>query len=220
MSLGIQRCLVVFAHPSRASLNGAILDAFLAGLGEAGIESRVRDLNAIGFGAVLTEEERIASFGGVVPPDCQAEQEHVLWADALAWIYPAWNFSMPAILKGYIDRAFLIPGFAFRSDPSGVDYLGGNLTHKRAQIIQTLGSSLDSAYRYNAVSTYVQGAVSTLQYAGIRDVQVEQLFNLYRETEKDSPGIVSILTRARTLGRTMNNPLGRGIQTASTSPRD
>lgn len=220
MSLGIRRCLVVFAHPSRTTLNGAILDAYLAGLADAGIEARVRDLNALAFAPVLNEEERIASFGGVVPPDCAEEQAHVLWADALTWIFPAWNFSMPAILKGYIDRAFLIPGFAFRSDPTGVEYLGGNLTHKRAQIIQTLGSSLESAYRFNAVSAYVQGAVSTLHYAGVRDVQVEQFYNLYRETDPGSPGVRAILDRARSLGRELDLGPRRGVQTASTSPRD
>jgi putative NADPH-quinone reductase len=212
MKLGIQRLLVLYAHPSHRGLNGAILDAFLEGIGEAGIEHRLRDLNAIGFKAVLDEAEWVDGFAGKVPPDCLAEQEQVLWADAMAWIFPAWNFSLPAILKGYLDRAFLIPGFAFDSDPDGVVYRGGLLKHKKALIIQTLGGSLQTGYRFGNVSDYCQAAVSSLHYAGIRNTHVAQFWNLYKETAKDSPEVLRILELVRGLGREFDRETVAGVQ--------
>lgn len=216
--LGIERVLVVFAHPSRASLNGAILDTFLEGLSEAKIEHRLRDLNAIGFNPVVDEAEWVAGFEGKVPPECQEEQAHVLWADAIAWIFPAWNFTLPAILKGYLDRVFLIPGFSFASDETGSTYQGGLLKHKKALIIQTLGGALQTGYRFGNVSDYVQAAVSSFHYAGIRNVQVEQFWNLYRETTRDSKSIKRVLTRSRQLGERFDDVCLDGVQFVSTRP--
>ena len=168
--MGIERVLVVFAHPSRDSLNGAILQAYLEGLEEARLDYRLRDLYAIGFNPVLDRDEWMGGFAGKVPPDCAEEQEHILWADALTWIFPAWNFGLPAILKGYLDRVFLIPGFSFQSDDTGSTYHGGLLGHKKALIIQTLGGDLQTGFRFGNVSGYAQTATSSFYYAGLRHV--------------------------------------------------
>jgi len=47
-------------------------------------------------------------------PDLLKAQELIKWADHLVWIYPVWWGSIPAIMKGFIDRVFL-PGFAFQT---------------------------------------------------------------------------------------------------------
>ncbi len=51
-------------------------------------------------------------------PCLQDWQAHVKWANHLCWAYPYWWGSMPAKMKGVIDRAFL-PGFAMRYHETG-----------------------------------------------------------------------------------------------------
>lgn len=200
-SLGIKRLLVVYVHPAREeSLSGAILDAFVDGVARAGIEARVRDLYLLNFNPVVSKQDWFDGFVGKVPKDCEAEQEHVLWADALAFVAPAWNWSMPAMLKGYLDRAFVIPGFSFDSDPNGNTYKGGKLTHKKALIVQTLGGTLQTGFRFGNVADYAQGLVSAMHYCGIRNTHVQQFWNLYKQT-KESPGMAPLIERCRTLGQ-------------------
>lgn len=35
-----------------------------------------------------------------------AEQEKLLWADTIIFQFPLWWYTMPAILKGWVDRVF------------------------------------------------------------------------------------------------------------------
>jgi putative NADPH-quinone reductase len=69
-------------------------------------------------------------------PDLLAAWEKILWAEHLVWIYPIWWGSMPAILKGFIDRLFLL-GFAFKKKENSV-WWDKLLTGKSARIITTL----------------------------------------------------------------------------------
>lgn len=46
-------------------------------------------------------------------PDLLDAQAKLKWADHVVWIYPVWWSSVPAIMKGFIDR-ILLPGFAFK----------------------------------------------------------------------------------------------------------
>lgn len=215
-SLGLQKLLVVYTHPAREeSLSGAVLEAFVEGAKSAGLEVRVRDLYALNFNPVVSKQDWFDGFVGKVPPDCETEQAHVKWADALCFIQPAWNWSMPAMLKGYLDRAFVIPGWSFKSDATGATYEGGLLTHQKALVLQTLGGNLKTAYRFGNVSDYAQGLVSALQYTGIRNVQVQQFWNLYKQT-RDAPGMPALLERCRHLGATFDEQDDDFVQSVST----
>src|SRR5690606_11737672 len=133
------RTLVVIAHPDPNSFNQAINTHLVAALEEQNHQVRVRDLYALGFDPVLSLEElqRYDSQEGDVPAEVKAEQDEILWADHLIFIYPTWWWSMPAVMKGYFDRVF-IPGFAFEADDQGIK---GLLAGKKAWIIQTTGSN-------------------------------------------------------------------------------
>ena len=67
----------------------------------------------------------------------QAQQD-IESADALTVIYPLWWLSMPAILKGYIDRVFA-RGFAIESRQGQVH---GLLTGKKCVLVTLSGSPL------------------------------------------------------------------------------
>jgi NAD(P)H dehydrogenase (quinone) len=135
------RTLIVIAHPDPDSFNQAIKTQLVAALNEQNHWVKVRDLYALEFNPVLSFDElkRYDSQEGEVPIDVKAEQDEILWADHLIFIYPTWWWSMPAVMKGYFDRVF-VPGFAFEAVDQGIK---GLLEGKRAWIIQTTGSDQD-----------------------------------------------------------------------------
>jgi len=116
------RVLIVYAHPEPASFNAALRDAAVDVLRAAGHEVTVSDLYAQGFDAVagpadvvsrqneavfnLGMEQMHAAQAGAFAPDVQAELDKLLAADLLILQFPMWWFSMPAILKGWVDRVF------------------------------------------------------------------------------------------------------------------
>ncbi|MGD8190426.1 NAD(P)H-dependent oxidoreductase [Brevibacillus ginsengisoli] len=100
-------CLLVIAHHNPQSFNHAILHTISDELASAGHSVQIRDLYQLDF------EARFKPTPGSVQEDVGAEQEHILWADVLVYIYPTWWASMPAILKGYIERVFAY-GFAYK----------------------------------------------------------------------------------------------------------
>ena len=79
-------------------------------------------------------------YGQVQPleADLITAQETIRWADALVFVYPTWWGSVPALMKGFVDRTFL-PGFAFkyRDNSSLWDRL---LTGRSARLLVTMDS--------------------------------------------------------------------------------
>jgi NAD(P)H dehydrogenase (quinone) len=132
------RVLVVHAHPVETSYSAALDAAVVAALGQAGHTVDHLRLYADGFDAVLSREERIAyhDVPGNLTPAIAPHVERVRAADALVFVYPVWNFGMPAILKGWFDRVF-VPGVAF-------DMRGGTLVRvlppkRKVAVVTTYG---------------------------------------------------------------------------------
>lgn len=155
------KVLWVFAHPEGKSLNGSLKDFGVAQLRAAGHQVQVSDLYAMRWKAVadaadFTDSEpgvrlnyAASSYrgfkAGTQASDVADEQAKITWADAVILQYPLWWFSVPAILKGWLDRV-LAAGWAYRvmdpADPKrSLRYGDGNLTGKRGMIICTTGAS-------------------------------------------------------------------------------
>ena len=153
------KILLVFAHPEPRSLNGALRDVAIRELKAQGHEVRVSDLYAQGWKSEidradflpLAVDERLkpasaskqAFDAGALTDDVKAEHEKLLWADMLILQFPLWWFTMPAILKGWVDRVYA-RGFAYgvgeHSDRRWGDRYGeGILAGKRAMLIVTTG---------------------------------------------------------------------------------
>jgi NAD(P)H dehydrogenase (quinone) len=62
------------------------------------------------FNPILIYDHRKIS--GLEPLLVQIKQD-ILWANHLVFVYPNWRATFPAILKGFIDRFFVL-GFAFK----------------------------------------------------------------------------------------------------------
>lgn len=130
--------LIIYAHPNENSLNHHLLQTVVKSLQAENHEIIVRDLNQIRFNPVLSIEDMQGQRIGQVSDDVKAEQNFILWAEHITFIYPIWWTGMPAIMKGYIDRVFSY-GFAYRYD-QGVQK--GLLAGKKTVIINTHGKSL------------------------------------------------------------------------------
>lgn len=143
--------LIVHAHPEPQSFTTSMLHTAVEELGKAGHEVRVSDLYAMNWNPVASAadfgerknpdyltyalEQRHGYENGTIAADIMAEVEKLKWADLLILNFPLYWFSVPAILKGWIDRVFL----------SGVCYGGmrfydnGGLKGKKALLSFTLG---------------------------------------------------------------------------------
>lgn len=110
---------VVFAHPTRVSFTGAVLDAFCAGLEAAGHTFEIGDLYRMDFISDMDIDQYRRETGGdpgaPVPADVLREQEKIARADALVFIYPVWWSDCPARLKGWFDRVWTY-GYAYTYD--------------------------------------------------------------------------------------------------------
>ncbi len=131
--------LVVVAHPVEDSLTMALARAYAAELLALGHGERIYDLYRMGFSPVLTAAELTpAGAGGGPAADVARAQDDLRAADALTVIYPLWWLSMPAMMKGYVDRVFA-RGFAYDSKDGVVN---GLLAGKKAVLITLSGAPL------------------------------------------------------------------------------
>ena len=107
------RALVVYAHPRPESFNAAVRDVVLERLAGAGAEVKVSDLYALGFDPLLSAEaHRDYEDLSINRTGLEDEVAKIQWCDTLIFVYPTWWYGLPAMLKGWLDRA-LVPGVAF-----------------------------------------------------------------------------------------------------------
>ncbi|ROR36942.1 NAD(P)H dehydrogenase (quinone) [Curtobacterium sp. JUb34] len=109
--------LIVTAHPDTDSLThhlaARLRDALPAGTVETA------DLAAEGFDPRFTLADRHTYRTGTdAPADVVAEQQRIDRATDLVLVFPVWWWSVPAVLKGWIDRVF-VNGWAFVVDTDG-----------------------------------------------------------------------------------------------------
>ena len=107
---------VVHCHPLADSFSHALFDTVVKTLERNGHDVIATDLYAQAFDPVMTEAERASYMsndyqGGAV----QAYIDLLKKVDGFVLCYPHWWFSMPAMLKGYVDRVWA-PGTAFVYD--------------------------------------------------------------------------------------------------------
>lgn len=155
----VMNVLLVFAHPEPQSLAASLRDVAIHDLQAAGHAVRVSDLYAMNWKSAVDRADfpllppdqrlKVAAASGAafaadaLTDDVRAEQEKLQWADALILQFPLWWYSMPAILKGWVDRVYSY-GFAYgvgeHSDRHWGDRFGeGRFAGKRAMLIVTTG---------------------------------------------------------------------------------
>jgi NAD(P)H dehydrogenase (quinone) len=111
--------LIVTVHPETTSLTHSIAARIAEGVSESGGENsfELADLAAEGFDPRFSEADLAVHRKQAPPPaDVAAEQARIDRADALVLVYPVYWWSMPGLLKGWIDRVFA-NGWAYDEGP-------------------------------------------------------------------------------------------------------
>lgn len=143
--------LIVHAHPEPQSFTAALKDAAVADLTAAGHTVTVSDLYAMQWNPVASPadfatrgnpdyfnyalEQRANTEAGTLAPDIAAELAKVEAADLVLFTFPLYWFSVPAILKGWIDRVF-VSGRAYGGRRI---YDRGGFAGKKAWLVLTCG---------------------------------------------------------------------------------
>jgi NAD(P)H dehydrogenase (quinone) len=121
--------LVVFAHPRSGSFIRQAAGAFVDELEQCGHQVVVRDLYTMGFNPVLSAEELAGQVS--LPEDIRREQAFIRDAQVITFLFPIWWASMPAMLKGYVDRVFSY-GFAWEMRQDSIE---GKLRGRKGMIV-------------------------------------------------------------------------------------
>ena len=176
----MKKILVINGHPNKESFNAVIAQSYIKSALEAGSEVRYIAIGELDFNPNLQFGYRQRM---ELEPDLAKALEDIQWSEHQVWIHPLWWLGMPAIMKGFFDRAFL-PGITFKSDKEGTTK--GLLHGRTGRIITTAGDlSLDIYEEIYASSGLVQLKKGILEYCGISSIQDSFIGPLYESDEND-----------------------------------
>ncbi len=146
------KVFIVFAHPEPRSFGRALLERSVQTLESCGHDVVVSDLYEMNFKPVATgedfterrfpdalqydREQKQSSQRRTFTPDIQAEIDKLLTCDLLILQFPLWWFSVPAIMKGWIDRVF-VNGTVYGA--GGMRFDNGGLKGRKAMLAFTTG---------------------------------------------------------------------------------
>ncbi|GGE00855.1 NAD(P)H dehydrogenase (quinone) [Aureimonas endophytica] len=218
------KVLFVLAHPEPQSLSASLCRVAVDALRAEGHETMVTDLYADGWKAVVDREDfpalaaetrlRVpaasgeAFASGTLTEDVASEQAKLRAADALILAFPLWWFSMPAILKGWIDRVYS-HGFAYgvgeHSDRRWGDRYGeGMLAGKRAMLMVTSGG-WETHYGPRGINGPIDDLLFPIQHGMLFYPGYEVLppFVTYRADRLDAAGFDAAAERLEERMRTL-----------------
>jgi NAD(P)H dehydrogenase (quinone) len=144
--------LIVHAHPEPNSFCSALKNKAVEHFQKNGHQVEVSDLYKMNFNPVggkhdftalsnpdyfKYQAEQVNAFqNDLFSPELKSEMEKLLRADVVIFNFPLWWFSLPAILKGWVDRVFAM-GFCYGAG-KGV-YNEGTFKDKTAFLSITTG---------------------------------------------------------------------------------
>jgi NAD(P)H dehydrogenase (quinone) len=214
--------LVIHAHPEPKSLTSALKDLAVETLTREGHHVQVTDLYASGWKTIADRgdflepaqpgrlryaaESRHAFASHSQSPDVEAEQQKLLWADAVLFSFPMWWFGMPAILKGWVDRVFAY-GFAYGVGQHGGERWGdrygeGVLSGRRAMLSVTIGGR-EPHYSERGVNGRLEDLLWPIQhgmlfYPGMQVLPPFVVYQSDRLTEAEWPDVAEACKRRLT----------------------
>ena len=129
----MKKIFIVYGHYNEKSFNAAIRDTFIETVEKNGHKVDVVDLYKEKFDPVFSGEEPNEN---VLDHRNRIEKSNVI-----VLIAPIWNFRMPAIVEGWIDKVLAPPwAFKFKRLFGNYGYPLGNLKGKKAIVFCTYGS--------------------------------------------------------------------------------
>ena len=166
-----KKIFLVYSHYSDDSFNAAIRDTFIKSLEDKGHEVDCVDLYKEKFNPV---------FAGEKPDDVVLNhRDRIEKSDVISIIAPIWNFRLPAIAEGWIDKVLAPPwAFTFKKLVGNYGYPIGNLKGKKAVIFCTYGSPQFAIRTFflNMPTKRLKRGVFNL--CGIRDIVYKRFFSV------------------------------------------
>ncbi len=163
----MKNILIINAHPDKESFCFALAESYKIGAYKSKANVKLVHLIDLKFNPILTYGYRKIS---ELEPDLIQIQQDILWANHLVFVYPNWWATFPALLKGFIDRAFL-PNFAFKyhKDNPFWDKL---LTGKTARLIVTMDTPSWYYFFINRSPGHNAMKKGILEFCGIKPVKI------------------------------------------------
>ena len=168
------KILVVLCHPRSNSLTSQIAEAFSEGASKAGHQAELSDLYKENFNPVLKVEDE-PNDGSLenYTLEVQSEFKRLNNNDAVVMVFPLWWWSLPAMLKGWIDRVWNY-GLMYGSNRHNV---------KKGLMIAVAGATKEQLIKRDyeaAINTSLN--IGILDYCGIENSEIMFL----KETNKIS----------------------------------
>lgn len=196
------KILIVYAHPEPQSINGALFRAAVEQLTADGHIVKTTDLYAMRFDPVSDRSNftnvlnpqyfkqqleeihatEVNGFSGLI----NNEQEKVEWCDLMIWQFPLWWFSVPAVLKGWVDRVFAMGRFY----KAGHYYETGIFKGKKALLSLTTGSPADAYLKdgfqgdLNVILKPIQRGI--LQFTGFSVLRPQVVYGPVRQSPEQN----------------------------------
>lgn len=148
--------LLAYAHPEPTSVTRQLVEVASEVLTAQGHQVMHSDLYGMEWKAVFDgqdfprranpdrlsfiEESGHAFSHGCQTPDVEEEQRKILAADAVILLFPLWWFSMPAVMKGWVDRVWAYGlAYGYQGAGNAHRYGEGGFAGKRALLAVSVG---------------------------------------------------------------------------------
>ncbi|MFK0309978.1 NAD(P)H-dependent oxidoreductase [Pseudomonas sp. NPDC090233] len=189
--------LIVVGHHDPLSLTHALAGQLAEGLASAGHTSEIADLASEGFDPRFSVADHAVHRRLAAPPaDVLREQARIERADALVLVYPIYWWSLPALLKGWVERVFS-NGWAF-------DYEGGKTVKKlrgmKVHLVGIAGADAGTFARHG----YGEAMRVQIEH-GIFDYCGAEVLSSTLLEDSEGPAASSLLPAARRVGERMFN---------------
>jgi putative NADPH-quinone reductase len=131
----VTRIAIIVGHARRDTYCEALASAYRRGAEASGHVMDFFVLSKMTFDPILHDGFKSVQ---MLEPDLQAAQDAIGRADHLVLVFPLWMGTLPAILKGFLER-ILQPGFAMEPDARDAGYRP-LLKGKSARVIITMAT--------------------------------------------------------------------------------
>ena len=163
----MKNILIVNGHPDKESFCFALSESYKMGAYKTNTNVKLIHLIDLKFNPILTYGYRKIS---ELEPDLVQMQQDILWANHLVFVYPNWWSTVPALLKGLIDRIF-VPGFAFKYKENS-PFWDKLLKGKTARLIVTMDTPKWYYWLINKNSGHNAMKIGILEFCGIKPVKI------------------------------------------------
>ncbi|TKH40757.1 NADPH:quinone reductase [Paenibacillus terrae] len=191
-----KKILVIQGNPVAGSYGEALAQSYVKGAEAAGAEVRLLQLSALDFNPNL-----LGGYRNKLPlePDLIMAQESIKWAEHLVFVFPIWWGSLPALMKGFIDRTFM-PGFAFKYQ-KGKSMPDKLLKGRTARLITTMDGPGWYYRFFQGQPVHRMMKDSTLHLCGVKPVRSTtiDLMNKLSDQQRNDG-----LSKVEQLGRSMS----------------